>query len=113
VDLYHLADLSRTQSASGRAYLEFQRSPDLSTGLYVLPAGGTDLQSPHTEDEIYYVIEGTARMRVDSDERSVATGDVIFVPAGAPHRFVDITAELRLVVVFGPAEGDQARAGTP
>jgi hypothetical protein len=32
-------------------------------------------------------------------------GSVVFVPAGEEHRFVDITEELTLLVVFGPAYG--------
>ncbi|MCK7526822.1 MAG: cupin domain-containing protein [Ignavibacteriales bacterium] len=30
----------------------------MSMGLYVLPTGGGDPQSPHTEDEVYYVVSG-------------------------------------------------------
>ena len=58
VEIGHAA--SRLQQ-SGKAYLEFLRSPALSVGLYVLPAGGVDSQEPHTEDEVYYVLRGTAR----------------------------------------------------
>jgi mannose-6-phosphate isomerase-like protein (cupin superfamily) len=110
MELHHLSDLLERRRAEGRAYLEFQRSRDLSTGLYVLPAGGVDRQSPHTEDEIYYVLEGRARISVGAEVAPVATGDVIFVGAGVPHRFHDIEAELRLLVVFGPAEGVRAQA---
>jgi hypothetical protein len=37
----------------------------------------------------------------------VQTGSVIFVAAGVPHRFHDITEELQLFVAFGPAEGSR------
>jgi mannose-6-phosphate isomerase-like protein (cupin superfamily) len=112
MELYHLADVAGAQAASSRPYLEFHRSPDLSTGLYVLPVGGLDRQSPHTEDEIYYVIGGWARMRVGDEEEPVGPGDVIFVPAGAPHKFVEIAQELSLLVVFGPAEASLATETT-
>ena len=69
------------------------------------PAGGVDHQQPHTEDEIYYVIEGRARITVGNETAPVGTGSVVFVGAGEPHRFHDIEAELHLLVVFGPAEG--------
>ena len=107
MEIYGLDEQDARRATSGRPYLEFQRSPDLSTGLYVLPAGGGDHQQPHTEDEIYYVIEGTARILVGADDGPVAAGDVIFVAAGVPHRFHDIVADLRLLVVFGPAEGSR------
>jgi mannose-6-phosphate isomerase-like protein (cupin superfamily) len=108
MERYELGQLVDRRAASGRPYLEFQRSPDLSTGLYVLPAGGVDLQGPHTEDEIYAVLSGTASFTSRGATVAVAPGDVLFVPAREPHRFHDITAELRLLVVFGPAEDSRA-----
>ena len=76
----------------------------MSAGLYVLPAGAVDGQSPHNEDEIYVVLAGGARFTAGDETRDVAPGDVIFVAAGVPHRFHDITEELRLIVVFAPPE---------
>ena len=98
-------DHSRT---SGDPWIEFQRSADLSTGLYVLDASEKDEQEPHTEDEIYVCVAGRARFVTPNGECDVATGTVIFVPANEEHRFVDITERLELVVVFGPAEGSRA-----
>lgn len=104
MEIHGLADLLGRRTASGAAYLEFQRSADLSTGLYVLSAGGVDRQQPHTEDEIYYVVSGTGRITVDAEEAQVGPGSIVCVGAGVPHRFHDIAEELRLLVVFGPAE---------
>jgi hypothetical protein len=44
---FELAQLISQQKSSDKPYLEFLRVSDLSMGLYVLPAGGTDPQSPH------------------------------------------------------------------
>ncbi|MFL6181840.1 MAG: cupin domain-containing protein [Actinomycetes bacterium] len=103
---------SATEQDQGRAagdpWIEFQRSPDLSTGLYVLEAGDDDGQEPHTEDEIYVCLAGRARFVTPSSECDVAPGSIIFVSAEEEHRFVDITERLQLVVVFGPAEGSRS-----
>ena len=104
MDAFELADLLATQGASGRLYHEFIRTHDLSVGIYVLPAGATDPQGPHTEDEVYYVISGRAAMRVGDEERPVQAGSVVFVGADVPHRFHDIAEELTILVFFGPAE---------
>ena len=85
-------------------YHEFLRVPAMSAGIYVLPPGGTDLQSPHKEDELYYVIRGQARMMVGAEQRPVSAGDVIFVEAGTEHRFMDVEQELVLLVMFAPPE---------
>ena len=104
MDAFELADLLAAQGASGRLYHEFIRTHDLSVGVYVLPAGATDLQGPHTEDEVYYVISGRATIRVGEEDRSVQAGSVVFVGADMPHRFHDIAEELTVLVFFGPAE---------
>ena len=93
-------------------YVEQLRVPDLSVGLYRIPAGGVDPQSPHTEDEVYVVLAGRATL-VGDDTGSVPVGpgSVLFVPAGEGHRFVDITEDLVTVVVFGPAERTRATEG--
>ena len=97
-----------TAAAPGERYHEFLRQPSMSIGLYVLPAGGVDGQSPHTEDEAYVVLAGRSRFTAGDEMRDVTPGDTIFVPAGVPHRFHDITEELRLIVVFAPPEGSLA-----
>lgn len=109
MDAFELDDLRATRRASGRGYLEFLRSPDLSIGLYELPAGGIDPQGPHAEDEAYYVIAGRATITVGDEERQVGPGSVVFVAAGVVHRFHDIEEDLSLLVAFGPAEGSRAR----
>lgn len=104
VDAHELADLLQQRVASDRPYHEFIRTHDLSVGLYVLPAGGMDQQSPHTEDEVYYVISGRATIRVGEEVRPVQAGSVVFVGADVAHRFLDIQEEMVVLVLFGPAE---------
>jgi mannose-6-phosphate isomerase-like protein (cupin superfamily) len=103
-----LADALRRRQHAGDPWLELLSVPDLSTGIYVLGAGAVDLQQPHTEDEVYVVLGGRARFTSGDTTIDVGPGDTLFVPAHEPHRFHDITEELRLVVVFGPAEGSRA-----
>jgi mannose-6-phosphate isomerase-like protein (cupin superfamily) len=108
MEAHELADIVARRQAEGTPYLEFISVPDLSVGLYVLAAGQRDLQQPHAEDEAYYVVAGSGRIRVGDDDRDVRPGSIVFVGAGVPHRFHDITEDLTLLVVFGPAEGSRA-----
>lgn len=110
MDAFELADLVARRAASGRPYLEFLSVPDLSVGLYVLAPGESDLQQPHGEDEVYVVMAGRGRITVGDEVADVGPGSVVFVGATVPHRFHDITEELRLVVAFGPAEGSRPGA---
>jgi quercetin dioxygenase-like cupin family protein len=103
---FNITDAEKLREQSGKRYLEFLRVPALSAGVYVLPAGGTDPQSPHKEDELYYVVRGRACMRAGSEDHAVSEGSVIFVAAGAEHRFYEITEELMVLVFFAPAESE-------
>jgi mannose-6-phosphate isomerase-like protein (cupin superfamily) len=94
-----------TTSSHWQEHLEV---PDLSCGTYSLPAGGTDPQSPHTEDEIYVVTRGRATLWTPDAAVQLGPGDVAFVPAGEEHRFVDVLEDLAVLVVFGPAEYSRA-----
>jgi quercetin dioxygenase-like cupin family protein len=103
---FNIADAEKRRELSGKRYLEFLRVPAMSAGVYVLPAGGSDPQSPHKEDEMYYVVRGRARMRAGGEDHAVGEGSVIFVAAGVEHRFYDIAEELAVLVFFAPAESE-------
>lgn len=97
-------DIDQERRQAQKLYREFLRVPAMSAGLYVLPAGGTDPQGPHHEDEMYYVVRGRARFKADTEDREVSAGSVIFVAAEVEHRFYDIREELTVLVFFAPAE---------
>jgi quercetin dioxygenase-like cupin family protein len=101
---FQISQLEQQRGQRGKPYLELLRVAAMSAGLYVLPAGATDPQRPHDEDEMYYVVRGQARMRLGSEDQVVGDGSVIFVQAGVEHRFHDVTQELVVLVCFAPAE---------
>lgn len=101
---FELTDLISQQKDSNKLYLEFLKVPDLSMGLYVLPAGGTDPQSPHTEDEVYYVVSGRATIHVSDEDRDVGAGSIVYVAKNVEHSFHSIEEELKVIVFFAPAE---------
>jgi mannose-6-phosphate isomerase-like protein (cupin superfamily) len=101
---FELANLISQQKDSNKLYLEFIKVPDLSMGLYVLPIGGTDPQSPHTEDEVYYVVSGRAKIKVADEDRDVQAGSIVYVAKNVEHRFHSIEEELTVIVFFAPAE---------
>ena len=99
-----IAQAGQPVPGSVPTYVEQFRVPDLSVGTYSIPVGGIDDQEPHTEDEIYVVTAGRARLRTPDLTVDIGPGSVLFVPAGEEHRFVDVTEALTLLVFFGPAE---------
>ena len=101
---FALSEIDAQRAAGNKLYQEFLRVPAMSAGVYVLPAGGTDPQRPHHEDEMYYVVRGRARFRGGDEDREISAGTVLFVAAEVEHRFYDIEEELAVLVFFAPAE---------
>lgn len=108
MDAYELSQLLTNQAQSGQRWHEFLRVPALSVGLYVLAAGSSDPQQPHTEDEVYYVISGHAKIRVADQQQAVGPGSIVYVAKGVEHRFFDMEEQLTVLVFFAPAEGSSA-----
>ena len=79
----------------------------------MLHVGEVDRQQPHLGDEVYVVMKGRARFMAGDEVRDVSPTDVIFVAAGAPHRFLDITEDLELIVIFAPPESAADRKIAP
>ncbi len=100
-------DISQQQAVSGQPYLQFMNEGTMSLGLYVLAAGSADTQSPHEEDEIYYVVSGRGAIDVAGERRPVQPGSIVFVAKAVDHRFVDIEEDLSLLVFFAPEHRQQ------
>jgi mannose-6-phosphate isomerase-like protein (cupin superfamily) len=104
---HELADLERVIAAareSGEPWTEFMRAGMFSAGVYRLAAGETDRQTPHAEDEIYYVLEGCAELEIGGEAHPVGPGSVAFVAQRVDHRFVNIGEDLEVLVLFAPPE---------
>src|SRR5437867_13343159 len=92
--LFDTAELCQRQLKAKTRYFEFLRQPSMSAGLYRLLTSQEDPQSPHEQDELYYVLAGSASFDASGTRTVVHAGSVLFVPAGCDHRFLDITADL-------------------
>jgi len=100
VAVFSTSELLDKQAASGKPWLPFLKVPSLYCGMYVLKAGAGDPQNPHQDDEVYYVESGRAKIRVNDEIHDAVPGSVIFVKAGAQHKFHDIEEDLKLLVFF-------------
>ena len=81
-------------------YAEFLNARSMHCGIYRLAKGSTDMQTPHDEDEMYFVIEGAARLQVGDQSHDVKPGMLLYVEASEEHSFFEITEDITLLVVF-------------
>ncbi|MCA9127877.1 MAG: cupin domain-containing protein [Planctomycetales bacterium] len=69
-----------------------------------LPVGGATAAHYHPlAEEIYYILEGHARMQIDGEVRQVRPGDAIAIPPGAIHQITNTSdRELKLLCCCSP-----------
>ena len=107
MNAFEYGEIEQEQTESGKPYLQFINEGTMSLGVYVLPAGSTDTQSPHAEDEIYYVVAGRGAIVAAGERRPVRPGSIVFVAKEVAHRFVDIEEDLSILVFFAPQHEPQ------
>jgi len=111
--VFPLAEIRERRKRTGALYLEFLRMPAMSVGFYSLHVGGVDPQTPHREDEIYFVIHGRGAITIAGRDWPVETGMTIVVARGVDHRFHSVTEALELLVVFAPEESPERASAPP
>ncbi|WP_433254519.1 quercetin 2,3-dioxygenase [Streptosporangium sp. CA-135522] len=89
----------------------------LTVAEFVNPAGfATPLHRHLEEDELFYLLSGTARFHCDGETFPAGPGDFVFLPVGLAHGFVAGPDEpLRLLQITTPSgfERFAAAVGEP
>lgn len=101
--VFDINEITRSLSGDQVQYKEFLNVPSLSCGVYHLPRGSKDMQTPHDEDEVYFVLEGRATMKVADERRDVSSGDILYIKATETHSFFEIEEDMTLLVFFAAA----------
>ena len=66
----------------------------MNVGVDWLEPGQIHVLHHHAEaEEWYYVVRGTAKIRVGDEEQVCGPGTGVFIPADAPHRVENISDE--------------------
>ena len=94
---------------AGERFATLFRHGSLSIELYA--PRGSDPQTPHRQDEVYVVATGQGTFRVGERIEPFRPGDLLFVPAGVPHRFEEFGDDLVVWVIFYGPDGGEAPGG--
>ena len=112
---FDVARVQKSLEESGGGYEIVHTSPGLEIGVYVLWAPEPDRQEPHTDDEIYVVLDGRGVLEVEGRSVPLEPGEAVYVPAGAKHGFVAYE-QLSVLVIFarrGRTRSSRERALVP
>jgi quercetin dioxygenase-like cupin family protein len=98
-------DVVNVLQLRGKMFEMLQKTPQSQTGVFTLPAGHTgDKENTHKGDQLIYVIDGKATARVSGKEQELTAGDLLMIPAGAPHSLCTGQDPLFGITVFAPPE---------
>jgi len=98
--------LSAIPYGSGKAFATVMMHGSLEVEIYA--PRGHDPQTPHSRDEVYVIMRGSGYFVHGSTREPFSTGDVLFVPAGAEHRFVEFSDDfITWVFFYGPEGGEK------
>jgi mannose-6-phosphate isomerase-like protein (cupin superfamily) len=90
--------LARIPGPNGERYSSILSQGSFEAEIYA--PRGTDPQQPHTRDEIYFVVSGRGEFLSEGTIHSFEPNDMLFVPAGAEHRFTKFTDDLVVWAIF-------------
>jgi mannose-6-phosphate isomerase-like protein (cupin superfamily) len=113
--------ISDIQKMAGRTYPARRRTRNLvggaapiqaanfSMGFVVLePNGGQVPWHNQEQEEIYFIVEGTAEMCLGEERQTLTSGQAVYIPHKVFHQLTNIgDAPLTMIYVYGPA-GDVA-----
>lgn len=68
---------------------------------------GHDPQTPHVQDELYFIHSGHGELVIDNERHNFVSGMVFFVPAGVEHRFENFSEDFSTWVVFWGVQGGE------
>jgi mannose-6-phosphate isomerase-like protein (cupin superfamily) len=104
--LERLPGSKTTAWPAGEPFTEALRHGTMSVEVFA--PRGEDVQSPHDQDELYFVVSGAADFWHEGATAPVKAGDVLFVAAAERHRFSGMSDDFVTWVVFwGPKGGER------
>lgn len=113
-----ISDLSKIE---GRRFPARRRTQNLAGGAAPIqtknfamghvtldPEGGQVPWHNQEQEEVYFIVEGTAEMCLGEERQTLVTGQMAYIPPGVFHQLTNIgKTPLRMIYCYGPA-GDVA-----
>ena len=89
---------------SNSYFYTFINRDSLSAGVLVLQPGEEDTQTPHDNDEIYYIISGDGFLKINDKDYAVSKNKIYIDSKNTPHFFFGNKIELKVFYFFGGSD---------
>jgi mannose-6-phosphate isomerase-like protein (cupin superfamily) len=93
----------RTQNLVGGA--SPIQTPAFALGFVTLePRGGQVPWHNQDQDEVYFLLDGTAEMCLGEERRTLHGGEAVYIPSGVFHQLTNVgETPARMIYCYGPA----------
>ncbi|AXR79997.1 cupin domain-containing protein [Natrarchaeobaculum sulfurireducens] len=103
-----MTHISITDVADDLDPAELQHKEVLTAGPLTIevgkyPADSAVPKNSHNEEELYYILSGSGKLRVGDDTHEIKTGDLVYVEPDLEHDFFHITEEITVLIILGPS----------
>ena len=90
----------------GAFFRVLQETSRSQTAVMTVPPGqDAGPEETHAADQIVYVIEGEAEIRIGAERAVAGAGTLVTIPAGTPHHVRSVgTGPLFFLTVYAPPE---------
>ncbi len=109
-----LADQPASAIAAGektsmQMLLSPEETPNFAMRCFTIEPGGFMPLHTNSVEHEQYVLQGRAEVRFGDETRTVAAGDVVFIPAGLPHSYRTLDNEPFRFICLVPNRQDDIR----
>ena len=89
---------------SSSYFSTFIDKESLAAGVLLLKPGESDTQTPHENDEIYFIISGDGFLKIKNKDYEISKNRLFFVAKNVKHFFHGNTEELKVLYFFGGSD---------
>ncbi|WP_420399632.1 AraC family ligand binding domain-containing protein [Flagellimonas sp.] len=95
------AEIEAERDASENVWNSFIETSTMVAGLYMLPKSlNGDNTLTHSFDEINYVVNGSAKFKMNNTVIDVKPGSIMWVKRGVGHYFYDLSDDFDVYILF-------------
>jgi len=103
------SEVPNARETTIQVLISAQEAPNFLMRRFVMqPGGGMPRHTNRVEHE-QYVLRGRARIGIGEETYEIGPGDVVFIPAGAPHWYENIGEEPFEFLCLIPNQPDEIR----
>ena len=107
--IFHSSEVETYESpGDGKRTIQYLVEPEraglqrLVAGLMTIESGGWSDVAAHEAEEVYFVLEGHAQIRLGNEERVVGPGSVIAISSNVRHQVGAIDDRVRIYFTLSP-----------